>query len=99
MIVRLMPNKSQRFSMIIAATIQQILLASTIGSMSYLEVCRVQPAGSPIFRLVREGRLQELRKMLQRGKASLRDHDENGRSLLFVSNLLPLSKRMTNNPR
>ena len=52
-----------------------------------LMVYNVLPANSPVFDIVREGRLQEFQALLRDGKASLRDQDEYGASLLFVSGL------------
>ncbi|RSL71618.1 hypothetical protein CEP51_012027 [Fusarium floridanum] len=48
-------------------------------------VNRVLPVGSLVFELVEAGDLQGLKEMLQSGRASLRDHDEYGASLLFYS--------------
>jgi len=46
------------------------------------------PSDSPVFAVVRSGRVEELQQMLARGQASLRDQDEHGASLLFVSRTL-----------
>lgn len=43
---------------------------------------RTVPSDSPIFDLVSQGRMANLQKLLMQGQASLRDHDENGTSLL-----------------
>ena len=50
-----------------------------------LFVNNVLPADSPVFSIVRRGLLQEFQTLLREGKASLRDQDENGAPLLFVS--------------
>ena len=54
-------------------------------SIPHLLIHNVLPASAPVFSIVREGRLDEFKALLQEGKASLRDHDEYGGSLLFVS--------------
>lgn len=54
-------------------------------SISFLAVNPVLPETSRVFQVVEKGDLQGLREMLQKGEASLRDTDENGLSLLFVS--------------
>lgn len=48
-------------------------------------VKNVLPCDSRIFTVVREGRVVELQEMLRSGEDSLRDHDEHGASLIFVS--------------
>ena len=54
-------------------------------SIPVLWVNNVVPADSPVFSVVKEGRLEEFMELLQDGRASLRDHDEYGASLLHVS--------------
>ncbi|RGP66883.1 hypothetical protein FSPOR_6265 [Fusarium sporotrichioides] len=58
---------------------------SSVSSISRLQVNRILPSDSPVFRMVAQGELQGLLQMLQNGEASLRDHDEDGASLLFYS--------------
>ncbi len=58
---------------------------STSFSIPCLFVYNVLPADSPVFRIVQQGQLSEFQALLQAGKASLRDQDECGASLLFVS--------------
>lgn len=41
-----------------------------------------------VFTVVKQGRMAEFQEMLRLGKASLRDYDELGASLLFVSQVL-----------
>lgn len=79
------PKDSTKFPLISASAEIQSLLGFPISSISRLEINRVIPSDSKVFTLVSEGRLEELEEMLQQGKASLRDFDENGASLLFVS--------------
>ena len=85
--VRFVPKDSTRFPVISASAEIQGLLDFPISSISRLEINRVIPSDSKVFTLVSEGRLEELCEMLQQGNASLRDFDENGASLLFVSYL------------
>lgn len=43
---------------------------------------------SPVFRIVRQGRIDELRTMLADGTISVRVHDEDGRGLLYVRGMM-----------
>ncbi|KAK3323336.1 hypothetical protein B0T19DRAFT_201627 [Cercophora scortea] len=56
-------------------------------SLSIPNICvnLVRPLDSPVFRLVTTGDLDGLLRLLAAGDASLRDHDEHGRSLLTYS--------------
>lgn len=63
----------------------RVLSSHYISSISYLALNPVVPSTSRVFQVVAEGNLQALREMLQDGEASLRDTDESGLSLLFVS--------------
>ncbi len=60
------------------------------SGIPHLSVHNVLPMDSPVFEIVRQGRLREFQVLLQEGKASLRDQDEYGASLLHVSVLLPI---------
>jgi len=55
------------------------------------------PASSPIFQVVQEGRFEKFKEMLMLGEASLRDHDEFGASLLFVSSNISSLLRIIGN--
>ena len=55
------------------------------SAIPHLLVYNVLPADSPVFSIVQGGRLREFQALLREGKASLRDQDEYGASLLFVS--------------
>jgi hypothetical protein len=59
-------------------------------------VNNVLPAASPVFSIVRNGQLKEFQTLLREGKASLRDQDEFGASLLFVSTLVRLGRIAVN---
>lgn len=50
-----------------------------------LNVIRRRPAGSKIFQLCEDGDVQAVKRLLDRGEASIYDVDEMGRSLLHVS--------------
>lgn len=54
-------------------------------SIPVLCVNNVLPDGSPVFSIVKEGRLDDFMALLRDGEASIRDHDEYGASLLHVS--------------
>ena len=58
------------------------------SAIPHFLVSNVLPAGSPVFSIVQQGRLREFQDLLREGKASLRDQDEYGASLLFVSTLV-----------
>lgn len=79
-----LPDKRSHH-MLMASLTQRELLAGSVSSISRLQVNRLLPLDSPVFRVVAQGNLQGLLQMLQNGEASLRDHAENGASLLFVS--------------
>ena len=55
------------------------------SAIPHLLVYNVLPADSPVFSIVQDGQLREFQALLREGKASLRDQDEYGASLLFVS--------------
>lgn len=57
----------------------------TFSSIPRLEVNRILPSDSLVFGLIVEGELEEFHELLRKGEASLRDHDEDGNSLLYVS--------------
>ncbi|KAI8665653.1 hypothetical protein LRP88_03841 [Fusarium phalaenopsidis] len=61
------------------------LFDRSIQSIPRISVCPIIPNGSPVFRLVQEGKLREFRVLLDEGKASLRDHDEQGMPLLHYA--------------
>jgi hypothetical protein len=83
--ISFLPDHSQKFHMLVASSLQREIFKGTVSSISSLAVNRVLPAGSRVFQLVEEGRMVEFQEMLRKGQASVRDHDEYGASLLFVS--------------
>ncbi|KAH8664540.1 hypothetical protein BX600DRAFT_301390 [Xylariales sp. PMI_506] len=83
--VSIMPNESQTVYMLRISFIERPIFQEISETFCHIEVNRVIPDDSPVFRLVGEGRLDELRMMLEAGQASLRDHDEHGASLLFYA--------------
>ena len=58
---------------------------SVVSSIPMLNVNRVLPASAPVFSIVQEGRLHEFKALLRDRKATIRDYDEYGASLLHVS--------------
>ncbi|KAF5694406.1 hypothetical protein FDENT_1273 [Fusarium denticulatum] len=61
------------------------LFDRSIQSIPRISVCRIVPNDSLVFTLVKQGSLKEFTTMLQEGKASLRDHDEQGMPLLHYA--------------
>jgi hypothetical protein len=55
-----------------------------LSTIPRLAVNNVLPADSAVFTVVKSGQFDIFQEMLRDGKASLRDHDEYGRSLLSV---------------
>lgn len=76
-------------SMFTATVRQQTLRHGGFFSIPRLQANFVLPSDSLVFQLVQEGRLAEFEALLRQGKASLRDHDELGNSLLAVSLIAP----------
>ena len=64
---------------------QRDLMNELILTIPNIFVSWVRPNDSQVFQLVTDGNLNGLRNSLEQGTASVRDHDESGRSLLFVS--------------
>ncbi|OTA76188.1 hypothetical protein M434DRAFT_402543 [Hypoxylon sp. CO27-5] len=83
------PDDPRKFHMLVASTFQHEIRRGAVSSISRLAVNRILPWGSRVFRVVEDGDLHELRRMLKNGEASLRDHDEYGASLLFYSVFQP----------
>ncbi|KAF4436708.1 hypothetical protein FACUT_6303 [Fusarium acutatum] len=71
--------------MISVSLSQGQLFDRSIQSIPRISVCRIVPNDSPVFTLVKQGSLKEFIAMLQEGKASLRDHDEQGMPLLHYA--------------
>ncbi|KAI0857819.1 ankyrin repeat-containing domain protein [Xylaria cubensis] len=84
-VLSFIPQDPRQFAMIVASATQKRTAKESITPISRLAVNRVLPLGSRVFTVVRNGRLQELQAMLREGKATLRDHDEYGASLLFYA--------------
>ncbi|KAF4340085.1 hypothetical protein FBEOM_5945 [Fusarium beomiforme] len=61
------------------------LFDRSIQSIPRISVCRIVPNDSLVFTLVKQGSLKELMDLLHKGKASLRDHDEQGMPLLHYA--------------
>ncbi|KAI9694232.1 MAG: hypothetical protein M1820_009090 [Bogoriella megaspora] len=65
----------------------QILCGSTFSPAPTFSLNNTLPSNSPIFALAKEGSLQALKSLLATGKASLRDYDTDGWSLLHVGDI------------
>ncbi len=76
---------SRTGSMFEATSKQRMVWNGTFSSIPRLQANRVLPNNSLVFQLVRAGRIADFEALLREGKASLRDHDEWGNSLLVVS--------------
>jgi hypothetical protein len=80
------PHRQQNQNTLIASEYNlKNWVTGNFKSISYLAVNPILPETSRVFQVVESGDLQGLREMLRKGEASLRDTDENGQSLLFVS--------------
>jgi hypothetical protein len=68
-------------------TVFEQLVTSTqaFNLFPQLQVNQIRPKDSLVFQLVKEGRLDDFKEVLNRREASLRDHDDLGNSLLAVS--------------
>ncbi len=64
----------------------QVLTGSLLAIPS-LAVNNIVPFNSPVFSMAERGHIQALMSLVAKGKASLRDHDPNGWSLLHASQL------------
>ncbi|KAI1278884.1 ankyrin [Xylaria sp. FL0933] len=89
MVVTFMPYDPSKFNMIVASTLQRHFWGNAAPSISRLDVNRVLPRDAPVFEVIRQGRLEKFREILQNGEASLRDHDEFGANLLMYSTKNP----------
>ena len=84
--ISFIPSKRQALQQMVRITSRQSFRGDgVLSSIPILEVNRVLPAESPVFSIVREGRLDDFIALLRNGRASLKDHDEYGASLLHVS--------------
>ena len=84
--VSFIPTKQQRVQQMFRITSHQSYgHSSVVSSFPMLNVNRVLPASAPVFSIVKEGRLHEFKELLRSNRASIRDHDEYGASLLHVS--------------
>lgn len=77
------PKTSQ--AMLAVSVSQGQLLRGSFSSIPRLSVNNVLPVGSLVFKLAENGRIEDLVSLVAAGKASLRDHDTEGQSLLHVS--------------
>lgn len=75
----------EKYILVASECVSRALYGEAMSSISYLAVNRILPMNSKVFQVVHSGQVQELRELFKSGEASLRDHDENGGSLLFVS--------------
>ncbi|KAM5372145.1 hypothetical protein ACJZ2D_007678 [Fusarium nematophilum] len=65
----------------------QVLFDSFTSMLPRITASNILPTGSLVFELAFTGRIQDLKKLVAEGKASLHDHDSHGWSLLhYASN-------------
>lgn len=80
------PSKGSTQKRMLAMSIRQSeLMKGILLTIPSISVNRVRPRESEVFSLVEIGDLDGLRRSFAQGMASVRDHDEHGRSLLSVS--------------
>ncbi|KAF2251513.1 ankyrin [Trematosphaeria pertusa] len=77
------PKTSQ--AMLAVSVSQGQLLRGSFSSIPRLSVNNVLPVGSLVFKLAENGRIEDLVSLVAAGKASLRDHDTEGQSLLHYA--------------
>ncbi|KAH8901395.1 hypothetical protein GQ53DRAFT_851020 [Thozetella sp. PMI_491] len=78
-----LPHRRSGATMITSAIHQDSRWDGTVlSSIPRLEANRIVPNDSAVFKLILDGQLLQLQQLLQAGKASLRDHDEDGDCLL-----------------
>lgn len=80
-----LPRRGTRSKMFTLSVQRRAHSGGVASSIPHLSVNFVLPTRSPVFRIVRDGTMEEFLQMLQNGKASVRDHDQYGASLLDVS--------------
>ncbi|KAI9148245.1 Dehydrogenase orsE [Paramyrothecium foliicola] len=82
--VTLLPRDIKSYRMIVATNfVSRLKNGNSVFPISHLAINQLIPNDSKVFQVVSEGRLDELRTMLQNGETSLRYFDEGGASLLF----------------
>jgi hypothetical protein len=80
---------TKQSSVIVVSVSQGQLFDKSIQSIPRISINPVRPSGSLVFQVVEEGRVDSFRAMLADGQASVRDRDEDGKSLLHVSRRPP----------
>lgn len=84
-IANIMFRPAGRQSMITLTVHQRQIARGAASGIPRLCINNIIPSTSEVFRLATEGKLDEIVALISRGEASLRDHDEDGWSLLHVS--------------
>ncbi|ORY13829.1 hypothetical protein BCR34DRAFT_613130 [Clohesyomyces aquaticus] len=82
--IRFLPNRDAGQVMLAASAYRRTSHFSTNLTVT-LMACPILPWGSLVFTLVIQRRFEEFKRLLQEGKASIRDHDEDGWSLLHYA--------------
>ncbi|KAM0808709.1 hypothetical protein AB5N19_09052 [Seiridium cardinale] len=85
-----LPSANVSHKRMLTISLQQIESLDAVSlRIPRIHVNRIVPRDSLVFKLVQDGALDELRELLTQGEASIRDHDEDGRSLLNYSTRQP----------
>ncbi|KAK6082095.1 ankyrin repeat protein [Seiridium cupressi] len=85
-----LPSANVPHKRMLTISLQQIEYLDAVSlRIPRIHVNRIFPRDSLVFKLVLDGALDELRELLTQGEASIRDHDEDGRSLLNYSTRQP----------
>lgn len=85
--IALMSRGHHRPAIFKTSLYQRKMAQGSFASIPHFVVNPIVPVGSPIFDVVKKGSVRDLERLIWDGKASLRDHDEYGASLLHVSPL------------
>lgn len=86
-VVSFLPKKRKSSKTFTFSVHQRAFTNGVFSSIPGLCINNILPADSRIFTVVKQGNMVELQQMLRGGKASMRDYDEDGASLLFVRSL------------
>ncbi|KAI1293277.1 hypothetical protein F5Y03DRAFT_374458 [Xylaria venustula] len=83
--IRVLFKQAESTSALLFEVNQYPLVDGSFSSIPRLSVMNIIPSNSLVFQVAKTGSVQDLLKVLASGQANLRDHDENGWSLLHHS--------------
>lgn len=84
-VVSFLPRRGTKAQMLTVTVSRQAFANAYSFAIAHISANNIIPNDSHVFKVVEEGRTLEFQQMLREGKASLRDHDELGRPLVYVS--------------